>query len=437
MKMEGGLTLTEAVQTSATLPDYLKSYEENYQATVREVDDEVRAELRTTLKVFRESYFAASSLIQGLVNRQPRPSPSNLTLSSTESKMTARIKLPTIALPSFNGNAEEWVSYRDTFISMVHNNKDLSGSTKFRYLKSSITDKLSPIVLMPESTERYEDAWETVKRFYENKRKIVDKHFASIFNMKRMTGESADELQRIINETRSNMAALQRMHSDEDLFQMVIANQVISRLDAHTRDLFETDKKQEIPAWQELKEFLEKRQKVLSTLPKPIKIDVPKPVHSRMSNAVAVEESMKLDQDSCPFCDDHHQPWVCNEFQAISIQDRWGKVKEANLCFNCLCSGHQTSLCPSHKRCQTCKKAHHSLLHRENVQRSMFTTSHRQEEEPITWNTQFSMSSTQHESVVLLSTAIIKVQGADGNWKQLRALLDNGSMANFVTEVLR
>jgi Protein of unknown function (DUF1759) len=108
--------------------------------------------------------------------------------------MTARIKLPAIALPSFNGNAEEWVSYRDTFISMVHENPDLSGSTKFRYLKSSITEKLSSIALMPESTERYEDAWETVKRFYENKRKIVDKHFASIFNMKRMTGESADEL---------------------------------------------------------------------------------------------------------------------------------------------------------------------------------------------------------------------------------------------------
>jgi Protein of unknown function (DUF1759) len=172
-QVEGGFTPAAAAEAYATLPEQLKIYEDLYQSSLRGSDEARQAEMRKNRKAFRESHFSASALIRALVDSQQRATrrPSDGSQSSNESRMTARIKLPTIALPSFNGNAEEWVSFRDTFISMVHENPDLSGSTKFRYLKSSITDKLSPIAFMPESTEGYEDAWETVKRFYENKRK--------------------------------------------------------------------------------------------------------------------------------------------------------------------------------------------------------------------------------------------------------------------------
>ncbi|KAA5557057.1 retroviral-like aspartic protease, partial [Pseudomonas aeruginosa] len=42
-----------------------------------------------------------------------------------------------------------------------------------------------------------------------------------------------------------------------------------------------------------------------------------------------------------------------------------------------------------------------------------------------------------HHSQVLLSTAMVNIQGCDGQTHKVRVLLDNGSTSSFVTETLR
>jgi len=48
---------------------------------------------------------------------------------------SAHIKLPTIALPNFEGDTCSWLHYRDTFESLIVNNTVLSNVKKFHYLE--------------------------------------------------------------------------------------------------------------------------------------------------------------------------------------------------------------------------------------------------------------------------------------------------------------
>lgn len=46
------------------------------------------------------------------------------------------IKLPTTALPSFDGSFENWLEFCDTFISLIHNATEINPIQKLHYLRS-------------------------------------------------------------------------------------------------------------------------------------------------------------------------------------------------------------------------------------------------------------------------------------------------------------
>ena len=48
------------------------------------------------------------------------------------------IKLPTIQLPSFDGNYNDWVKFRDTFTYLIHQNDSLSDVQRFHYLSATL-----------------------------------------------------------------------------------------------------------------------------------------------------------------------------------------------------------------------------------------------------------------------------------------------------------
>ncbi|KAF9420175.1 hypothetical protein HW555_003588 [Spodoptera exigua] len=86
-------------------------------------------------------------------------------------------------------------------------------------------------------------------------------------------------------------------------------------------------------------------------------------------------------------------------------------------------SSHQLKDCKSIFTCRTCKRKHHTLLHRERPQP--------QEPNP----TVSALISKSHlNTTVLLATAIVQVRDASGRMQSFRALFDTGSQSNFITE---
>lgn len=70
------------------------------------------------------------------------------------------VKLPTIKLPTSDGNIENWLLFYDMFNSVVHENSFLSDIKKLHYLRSSLKgDAAAVLQSLATSSESYSHAW--------------------------------------------------------------------------------------------------------------------------------------------------------------------------------------------------------------------------------------------------------------------------------------
>ena len=105
----------------------------------------------------------------------------------------------------------------------------------------------------------------------------------------------------------------------------------------------------------------------------------------------------------------------------MSLKERRSYASEERLCFNCLRKGHPYWKCRNKKRCDTCGKKHHTLLHLdvEGEQQSRV-------------HMILSLTETQTPTDILLMTAAVQIIGENGRKFRTRAFLDPGAQASFV-----
>lgn len=93
---------------------------------------EVRAEKRDAeniefLQSMEDLYCELKSSLQALLPKPAEQSSTNSApaLVQTPFDSISRVKLPEIRLPCFSGRTNDWVTFRDMFQSLIHNNKQL------------------------------------------------------------------------------------------------------------------------------------------------------------------------------------------------------------------------------------------------------------------------------------------------------------------------
>ncbi|XP_052737821.1 uncharacterized protein LOC128198126 [Bicyclus anynana] len=100
------------------------------------------------------------------------------------------VHLPKISLPVFGGNYEEFPSYKDLFLSLVHHNDSLSDVQKLHYLKTTVTGEAAMLLkniqkLDPETHKQWEDfahkdnidelpTWKDLEKFLQNKFRTLE-----------------------------------------------------------------------------------------------------------------------------------------------------------------------------------------------------------------------------------------------------------------------
>ena len=93
--------------------------------------------------------------MSGHSNHTPRSQTSN-----------THIKLPTIALPTFEIATCSWLHIRDTFEALIVNNKTLSNVQKFHYLIASLKNEAKDLINNLQITnENFLVAWQLVTKF--------------------------------------------------------------------------------------------------------------------------------------------------------------------------------------------------------------------------------------------------------------------------------
>lgn len=356
-----------------------------------------------------------------------------------------RTKLPDIKLPEFSGDFTKWLFFKNSFETTVHQDEDLTNMQKHQYLVGVLRGEArSAIEGFTISNENYEEAWTLLKDTYDNEVMIVETHMEELLNFPAITkDEKAESLRLLVWHIQTHISSLKTLHQPVDNWGGIIIHLVKKKLDyIEQRDWQDTLKgrtPQNMPTLKEFLAFLTERCHNLRMLQQSKqkttkdKLTTQKN-ESRGEKNTGKKVALVSNTTNCRICGGSHFAYRCEELLKLSTNDRKQKVIEKHMCTNCFSFRHKAQEC-SASGCKRCGEKHNTLLHPENQSSGT----------PATQATFFCAntpaagcsSSTFHvaktASQVILSTALVDVNDASGNWVTCRALLDPGSQVNLIT----
>ena len=351
--------------------------------------------------------------------------------SNASAEPLMKVKLPQLSIPMFSGHLQDWVAFKDTFLSLVGNSPTMPNNQKFHYLLSEIKGDAGKVIQhIPTSDQGFRIAWAILVDRYENERLIINTHIDNIMKLPSVVTENTNQLRQIVDTTKCNLEALKAMNLHTETWDLMIIYILVHKLDNKTKREWELQiSSKELPTLQQYYNFMKHRCTALESVSPRTKPNEPKQHNGRKPSHAYL--SIKL---TCEVCKESHPTSQCNTFKQWSSEEEYNFVKSKQLCINCLSNKHLIKDCSSHG-CNICGKWHHTLLHRNKDlslghNNTSHTSSRSQENVQATYHTlkESSMAS------VLLATARVKIKNCRGREHICRALLDCGSQCNIITE---
>lgn len=371
------------------------------------------------------------------------------------------VKLPTIRLPTFNGDYGNWLEFRDLFNALVDENASLSPIQKFYHLKTCLSDEPKKIIAKLDTTaSNYNIAWESLKERYENKGLMIHNHIKGIFEMPSLNRESHVELRDLYNSINEHLMSLKSLGENVDTWDRLIIFILTQKFDNATRRGWESykflDSDKCLPTMEHMHDFLRERCQMLEKLAndKPDKKGI---VMNKFKRSSSSSSFVTTSETKCYFCKKGHTIYKCADFLKLSINKRIAEVRKRGLCNNCFNPSHSTNEC-KFRKCFKCFKSHNTLLHIDNRpghpnsepgednkrERSQeLGTNEANIVERVSQNPEnvssssYAVEADSHTRPVagqiLLSTAIINIKIRDEYYKA-RILLDNASQCNFISK---
>ncbi|XP_031348317.1 uncharacterized protein LOC116174520 [Photinus pyralis] len=408
---------------------------------------------------FENNYYSLLSQGQQLVNlRKPPTEIANV----SQTAKSANVKLPKLTIPSFDGSFINWRTFHDTFVTIIHNNSDLTDVQKLCYLRSALKNEPANLISSLDTSDtNYSIAWKLLQERYNNKRRIIYNHVREILDVSNVSKGSHVTLRHLIDTIQKHLNCLKAMNQPVESWNALLIPMLLPKLDFNTIREWESflnkkyESRDDIPTVEEFIKFLNDRQGVLESLSINQSSSVnfkPFPKH-KTDNVSAFATTATVDSH-CASCKGKHYLYQCEEFLKLPVNKRIERTKELHLCLNCLKKGHNSFQCKNAHTCKSCHRKHNTLLHISNSEQEQSKGPNRNSSEissrqvqAINESSQASTSlasysySTLHKgrtsSQVLLSTACVNVKETKaGNIIIARALLDSASQSNFISEEL-
>lgn len=348
---------------------------------------------------------------------------------------------PKIELPTFDGSYSQWTTFKDLFVEAVHSNNMIPRVQKMQHLKAKLRGEAERLVQhLNINSDNYESCWEILQHRYDNLRLIFSYHANLLLNQHEIQQPTAAALKKFHDSISENLKAINNLQIDTTSWDPLLVHIFLQKLDQETTQSFIESCKdpRQLPTMEEFLSYLEHKFLALETSKtsasnitiknKPVpnkqqqfmlKQNKPQPSYTNVSYKPRSFNTLKI---TCPNCNKDHGLYFCKEFMEISPERKLKMVERLNVCKNCLFS-HNGNACMSNKTCKHCNGGHNTMLH-DAIMTKVSTSKQRQS----------SHVSNEDVNEVLLATAQITVQSADGNFIILRALLDQGSQVTLITE---
>lgn len=371
------------------------------------------------------------------------------------------VKLPEICIPKFSGKYSEWQTFKDMFTSLIHNNSNLGNVQKIHYLKGYLTGEAEQLIRqIPVSADNYERAWSLLNERFNNKKYMSHCIIKRLLSQRNLQRESASGLKDLVDTTNDCLDGLKNLNIDVTNWDILIIHILALKLDQETKRQWEIHVSSNVdsdslPTYEQFKVFMTQRYRALEFIePNKINKDV------KVDNVQGKLKAFHVTKYSCVYCGQEHKISYCSQFLKINVDHRRDFVQQKRLCFNCLGVDHSARECKITTHCKICGRLHHTLLHltgssaiknkvteksgkegevkdkdgRDQGSSAVVGCALTEEASGASENITSCFSENKTGNQVLLATAVVKVEANNGSRKLIRALIDQGSQASFVTE---
>ncbi|XP_049290939.1 uncharacterized protein LOC125767946 [Anopheles funestus] len=357
-------------------------------------------------------------------------------------------------IPSFDGKVENWPKFQTMFEDIV-GRSNVSDAMKLHHLdKALVGDASGWITAKMIQDNNFQLTWKQLKERFENPRVIVDTHLVGLLELKAIPKRNHKDLTELVKTVNRHVGGLQYQNIQVDAMSGLLLTKIITaRLDDQTLQLWErTQEHGKLPDFEQIMKFLQSECQVLERFQnRPQAATVKEGNHKQSTGKLPSQKAHAVSSSStshpCLVCSEKHRHFECPALNKMEPAKRNAKVRELNLCYNCLQAGHRVNECPSQRVCSKCQKKHHTLLHEDAKPASekstpMINTS------PAVWSdtTTASFNPSSYTAVpknrsfkqttAMLMTALVYIRNSDNGKIPCRVLLDSGSQASFISKAI-
>lgn len=314
---------------------------------------------------------------------------------------------------------------------------------KLQHLKGSLQGEAAELISAIRITDdNYAIAWNTLKGRYQKESTLLLHHLQKIRALPKITQASLKLLSQMRNTLKISIDSIQLLDESFGTGGHYLVVDMIDRFSGEMRLEWEKQRAEtnSFPTYEELTKFLDNQINILESLDTQGAKKPNHPSKPKSAMNVTVKKTGK-----CSYCEQDHLTYQCEAFLKLSVAERQKARKTLKLCVNCLAKNHPVSDCRSKTHCQKCGKPHHTLLHYDVKPASYKkpkdpSSTDQQKEDQTKTNTEESTKTNLHvaalTSEVMLATALVKVLAPSGQSLVVRALIDSGAEASFVSETL-
>ncbi|XP_058448939.1 uncharacterized protein LOC131428896 [Malaya genurostris] len=302
--------------------------------------------------------------------------------------------------------------------------------------------------------DNYASTWEALMKRHDNKRFLKRQLFRALYDLPPVKRENPKEIQVLVDDFHRHVRVLAKLDEPVHHWDTPLVNLLSYKLDPITiRAWEEKTSNDDNVTYEMLNEFLYQRARMLTSVVTDLqyrsqqlvvaKVAGPNPAQKAFKAAykVATVES-KHSSPPCLACPEKHFLFQCPAFSELPVRQRRELVSQKRLCWDCFRTGYQARNRISKFSCRSCHEKHHSLLHESTPSKMQSTPEIPQlQPSPSTPTTAgpsnpVSLPVQIENSTVLPETVSLLVVNKNGTTIPARALLDSGSMCNFITKKL-
>ncbi|GFX11076.1 putative gag-pol protein [Trichonephila clavipes] len=260
---------------------------------------------------------------------------------------SSNFKLPKINIERFSGDYKNWPSFKDLYVSLVHDNMCLSNIQKFQYLRGLLLSEPANIIKhIPITETAYNEAWEKLLARYDKKKQIIFSLIKTFMEQPSFNDTNSHNLRNIADTSDEVIRGLKSIDTKAESRDVWLIYILLQKVDPKTRQEWaQFSNNIDFPTFEAFIEFLNNRCTCLELYN----------VSVTQEKQPYINKSKFNNSLKCSCCKMNHLVFKCSKFKEMSVKERIQLVNKQKLCMNCLSDRHTESHCNSTFTCHYCK----------------------------------------------------------------------------------